>query len=389
MKIHEYQARRLMAGYGIPVDPGEATDNPEEARRTAERTGFPVVVKAQVLTGGRGKAGGVKLASSPQEVERLARQILGLTIKGNPVTRVMVVKAADIAREHYIGLTVDRARKRVVLIASASGGVDIEELAAREPGKILTLPIDPLRGFERLSLDDLLRRVVAQGQTGGTADSLVRQARATVEGMYAMFRDKDCTLVEINPFALLVGSEGRLVALDAKVTFDDNALYKHPDIEAMRLPEEYPAEEIEAKQAGLSFVGLDGEIACVVNGAGLAMATMDLIQLMGGTPANFLDVGGSSSPEKVLAAFRIILRNPRVKAILISIFAGITRCDDIARGILLAREQIGIAVPLVIRLVGTNEEAGRKILTAAGLEAIGTLADAVRIVIQKAREGAR
>jgi succinyl-CoA synthetase beta subunit len=180
-----------------------------------------------------------------------------------------------------------------------------------------------------------------------------------------------------------------MVALDAKVTFDDNALYKHPDIEAMRLPEEYPAEEIEAKQAGLSFVGLDGEIACVVNGAGLAMATMDLIQLMGGTPANFLDVGGSSSPEKVLAAFRIILRNPRVKAILISIFAGITRCDDIARGILLAREQIGIAVPLVIRLVGTNEEAGRKILTAAGLEAIGTLADAVRIVIQKAREGAR
>lgn len=380
MKIHEYQAQRLLDAYGIPVNPGEATDDPEEARRIAARIGFPVVVKAQVLTGGRGKAGGIRKAGSGEEVVVAAREILGMTIKGIPVSKVMIVRAADIAREHYLGITVDRARKCAVLIGSASGGVDIEELAQKEPEKIVTLLIDPLHAPEGAALDDALRKVVAPGQDGAGAADLVAQARKAFVALYRLFRDKDCSLVEINPYALLKGSGSRLVALDAKITFDDNALYKHPDVESMRLAEEYSADEMEARQAGLSFVSLDGDIGCIVNGAGLAMATMDLIKLSGGLPANFLDVGGSSNPGKVLTALRIILRNPRVRAILINIFGGITRCDDIAKGILMARRELGVAVPMVIRLIGTNEEEGRRMLDGEGIAALESLADAVKAV---------
>ena len=380
MKIHEYQAQRLLDSYGIPVNPGEATDDPEEARRIATRIGFPVVVKAQVLTGGRGKAGGIRKVGSPEEVSSAARSILRMSIKGIAVSKVMIVKAAAIDREHYLGITVDRARKRAVLIGSASGGVDIEELAVKEPEKIVTLPIDPLRGPEEAPLDEALGRIVADGRSGAGALELVRQARQAFTALYRLFRDKDCSLVEINPYALLQGGGARLVALDAKITFDDNALYKHADVEAMRLAEEYSADEIEARQAGLAFVSLDGDVGCIVNGAGLAMATMDLIKLSGGLPANFLDVGGSSNPEKVLTALRIILRNTRVRAILINIFGGITRCDDIAKGILMARRELGIAVPMVIRLIGTNEKEGRRMLTAEGIAALETLADAVQAV---------
>jgi succinyl-CoA synthetase beta subunit len=383
VKIHEYQARRLLASYGIPVNPGDVADDADGARRIAERLGLPVVVKAQVLTGGRGKAGGVKLASSAVEAGESARSILGMSIKGNRVSRVLVAKAVPIEREHYLGITVDRSRKRAILIASAAGGVDIEELAAREPEKILTLPIDPLRGPDAGALEALLGRVVASGESGAAAAALVSQARDAVGALYRLFREKDCSLVEVNPYAL---EGGRLLALDAKITFDDNALFKHPDVEAMRSPEEYSSDEMEARQAGLSFVGLDGEIGCIVNGAGLAMATMDLIKLFGSTPANFLDVGGSSNPQKVLVALRIILGNPRVRAILINIFGGITRCDDVAQGILMARRQLGITVPIVIRLIGTNETAGRRMLTDEGLAALESLADAVKAVIGKAQE---
>jgi succinyl-CoA synthetase beta subunit len=387
VKIHEYQARELIASYGVPVNPGDATDSPEEARRIAERAGLPVMVKAQVLTGGRGKAGGVKKADTADEAESLARKILAMSIKGYPVTKVLIVRALPIYREHYLGITVDRTRKRAVLILSASGGVDIEELAVREPGKILTLPIDPLAGLDPAATRKALAGVVADGVDAATADRLTGQAVEAVGALYRLFREKDCSLVEVNPYALTGEPDGdrHLAALDAKITFDDNALYLHPEIEAMRQAEEYAPEEIEARQAGLSFVGLDGEIGCIVNGAGLAMATMDLIELAGGTPANFLDVGGSSNPQKVLVALRIILRNPRVKAILINIFGGITRCDDIAQGILLARKELGIQVPLVIRLIGTNEVAGRGLLQAQGLEAVERLGEAVEAVIRAAR----
>jgi succinyl-CoA synthetase beta subunit len=385
MKIHEYQGQRLLSSYGIPVNPGEATDDPEEAGRIAAPIGFPVVVKAQVLTGGRGKAGGIRKAGSGAEVVVAARAILGMTIKGIPVAKVMVVKAADISREHYLGITVDRARKCAVLIGSASGGVDIEDLAQKEPGRIITFPIDPLHAPEGAALDQALRGIVASGQDGALAADLVAQARAAFASLYRLFRDKDCSLVEINPYALLGGGGNRLVALDAKITFDDNALYKHPEIESMRLAEEYSADEIEARRAGLSFVSLDGDIGCMVNGAGLAMATLDLIKLSGGLPANFLDVGGSSNPEKVLTALRIILRNPRVRAILINIFGGITRCDDVARGILLARKELNVAVPMVIRLIGTNEEEGRRMLAGEGIAALESLAEAVKAVCDAAR----
>ena len=378
MKIHEYQAKTLLAGVGIPVTEEAVARSPAEARRIAEGFAAPVVVKAQVLAGGRGKAGGVKLAATPAEAQERAAEILGMEIKGFTVVQVLVAKAANIEKEYYLGITLDRSRRQAVLIASASGGVDIEELAVREPEKIHTLPIDPALGPDTGELQTLMADLLSPS----AGVDLVGQAVSTAGAMYELFRSRDCSLVEINPY---VQTPQGLVAADAKITFDDNALFRHEDILALRQSEECSADEIEAKEAGLSFVGLDGEIGCMVNGAGLAMATMDLIKLFGGTPANFLDVGGSSNPEKVLTALRIILRNPEVKAILINIFGGITRCDDIARGILMAREQIGLTLPLVIRLVGTNEEAGRRILTEAGIDAMEALSPAVEAVVERAR----
>ncbi len=377
MKVHEYQARELLEAYGIPVPPGRVARTEGEAVRAAGQIGYPVVIKAQVLVGGRGKAGGVRLARTAEEAREAAAQILKLTIKDIPVERVLVVRAVSIEKEYYLSITVDRSAQRAVCIASAAGGVDIEELAAKQPEKILKSYIDPLAGPEEGSLRETLSAVFPS--------PLIDQAVETVLGMYRLLVEKDCSLVEINPLARIDAST--LIAADAKINFDDNGIPKHPEVEAMRTAEEYSQEETEARQAGLSFVSLDGNIGCIVNGAGLAMATMDLIKLFGGRPANFLDVGGSSSPQKVLTALSILTRNRNLEAILINIFGGITRCDDIARGILIAREQIDLQVPLVIRLIGTNEKEGRALLEQAGLEAATEMTEAVRRVISKARTG--
>ena len=368
MKIHEYQAKELFEEYGIPVQEQVVVDNPKDARAGAEKLGGTVVVKAQVLVGGRGKAGGVKLAENPEEAEEKAKAILGLTIKDIPVEKVMITKAADIQREYYLGLTLDRTAKSLILMMSKAGGVDIEDLAVNRPEEIIRLHIDPVQSVDEIELRKALEHVF-------DTTELIRQGEDVVHKLFKLYMEKDCTLVEINPYAMIDGD--KLLALDAKINFDDNAEYKHPEYAKMKNPEEYSEDEIEARQSGLSFVSMDGDIGCIVNGAGLAMATMDIIKLYGGNPANFLDVGGSSNPEKVLNALSIITRNPKVKAILINIFGGITRCDDIAKGILMAMEQIDIKLPMVIRLIGTNEEEGRAMLKEKGFAVAESLSEAV------------
>lgn len=375
MKLHEYQAKTFLREFGVPVPEGEVAATPEEARKIAQKIGCPVMVKAQVLVGGRGKAGGVKMAHDPEEAAARTRDIIGMKIKGIEVQRVLVARAVDIQSEYYVSLTVDRSARAVQCIASASGGMEIEEVAVKEPEKIVRFPLDPEAGLVRAKHFDALARAFP-------SPDLAAQAWSIVDGMWRLFAAKDCSLVEINPCALVPG--GRLVAADAKVIFDDSALYKHPELEAFRSPEEYGADELEARANGLSYVSLDGTIGCIVNGAGLSMATMDLIKYFGASPANFLDVGGSSNPEKVLSALRIILRKDHIRAVLINIFGGITRCDDIARGILMAREKLGIPVPLVIRLIGTNEAEGRQLLSAAGIEAYDDLTEAVKAVVARA-----
>jgi len=372
MKLHEYQAKSLLRDYGIPVPEGKVAGTPAEAEKIAREVGCPVMIKAQVLVGGRGKAGGVKMAADPKEAADRARDILGMKIKGIEVQRVLVARAVDIAAEFYVSLTVDRATKAVQCIASASGGMEIEEIAVKEPHKIIRFALDTDEGLVRGRHFDSLARAFS-------APAVAEQAWGIVEGMYRLFAEKDCSLVEINPCALTPA--GSLVAADAKVIFDDNALYRHPELESLRSLEEYGEDEMDARSNGLSYVELDGTIGCIVNGAGLSMATMDLIKYFGGSPANFLDVGGSSNPEKVLHALRIISKNPRVKAILINIFGGITRCDDIARGILMAREKLSIPVPLTIRLIGTNEKEGRQLLEKAGINAFTDLTEAVQAVV--------
>ncbi|HTO21151.1 MAG TPA: ADP-forming succinate--CoA ligase subunit beta [Spirochaetia bacterium] len=375
MKLHEYQAKELLKESGIPVPDGRVARTPEEARTLAEQVGFPVMIKAQVLVGGRGKAGGVKMARDAAEAFAHARAILGMQIKGITVQQVLVARAVDIASEFYVSLTVDRVSKSIQCMASASGGMEIEEIAVKEPDKIVRFTVEPGTGLARAAHFAAVSRAFGAGPRA-------EQAWKIVSGMYALFTGKDCSLVEINPCALT--PDGTLVAADAKVILDDNALFRHPEMEKYRSSEEYGADEMEARSQGLSYVGMDGTIGCIVNGAGLAMATMDLIKYFGGSPANFLDVGGSSNPEKVLTALRIITRNPRVTAILINIFGGITRCDDIARGILMAREKLGIPVPLTIRLIGTNEKEGRAMLQEAGVEAFTELTEAVQAVVKGA-----
>jgi succinyl-CoA synthetase beta subunit len=379
MKIHEYQAKAFLRERGIAVPEGRVAQTPAEAQTIAQELGGTVMIKAQVLVGGRGKAGGVKMAKTPQEAAARARDILGMKIKGIEVKQVLVAQAVDIASEFYVSLAVDRTARSVQCIASASGGMEIEEVAVKEPEKIVRFALDPAAGLVRE------RHFAALARAFPGAD-LAEQAWTIVGGMYRLFSEMDCSLVEINPCALTAA--GRLVAADAKVIFDDNALYKHPELEVMRSPEEYGEEEMDARANGLSYVSLDGTIGCIVNGAGLSMATMDLIKYFGGNPANFLDVGGSSNPEKVLNALRIILKNDRVVAVLINIFGGITRCDDIARGILMARERLAIPVPLVIRLIGTNEKEGRELLSAAGIDAYDDLTKAVQGVVARAVKGA-
>ena len=366
MKLQEYRSKEVLARYGVPLLDGEIATTPEEARSAAERIG-PVVVKAQVLVGGRGKAGGVKLAATPDEAEARARDILGLDIKGITVRTVLVAPAAEIAKEYYLGLILDRASKGITVIASAEGGVEIEETAKTNPEAILRLPLHPLIGLQ----EHESRRI---GFFLGIPAELRKDFATVMRGLYRSFVESDADLAEINP--LVVTDDGRLLALDAKIVLDDSALPRHPDLEEMRdLNEEEPS-EIAAREAGISFIKLDGTIGCMVNGAGLAMTTMDLVKLAGGEPANFLDIGGGAKADRVAAAFQIILDDPNVKAILINIFGGITRGDEVARGIVEARSKLTRDVPMVARIVGTNAEEAKPILAQANLITADSLDDA-------------
>ena len=373
MKLYEFQGKLLFEKYGIPVNKGIVVDNPDAALEASRQLGNNVVIKAQVLVGGRGKAGGIKISRSPEDVRKYAQEILSMKIKSIPVKKILVSQAVDISNEYYIGLTIDRSLKKIVLIASPAGGVDIEELAVENPEKIYTLPINPLLGIDGKKVSAFLSPIFNK-------QNLLEQAVQTVVNMFKLFIENDLSLVEINPYVRTISD--KLIALDSKIIIDDNGLFKHPDIEALKNPEEYSPDELKARKYGLSFVNMEGTIGCIVNGAGLAMATMDIIKLFGGSPANFLDVGGSSSPEKVIHAFEIITNNKNVKAMLINIFGGLTRCDDIAIGILKAREVLAVKIPLVIRLIGTNEEEGRRILKEAGLSAFEDLASAVKEVVK-------
>jgi len=375
MNIHEYQAKRLFGRFGIPVPVGEVAATPAEARAIAERLGGRVVVKAQVLTGGRGKAGGVKLAADPGEAEARARDILGMDIKSHVVRQVLVDPAVAIASEIYLGIVLDRGRRLSTVMASREGGVDIEEVAATKPEAIHRVAVDPLVGLQPFQTRQL---AFGLGLTGAQA----RQLEDIVTRLYGAYQALDATLAEVNPLVVL--ADGSLLALDGKVNLDDNALFRQPELEAMRDPGEETEAEALARAAGLSYVDLDGSIGCMVNGAGLAMATMDVIQLCGGSPANFLDIGGGAQADKVEAAMRIILRDPRVKSVLVNIFGGITRGDEVARGILAALGNIATDVPFVVRIVGTNAAEARGILAGARLPTAPTLFEAAQMAVAAA-----
>jgi succinyl-CoA synthetase beta subunit len=386
MKIHEYQAKEILRKYGVATPHGFPCFTVEDAVAAARQIGGAAwVVKAQIHAGGRGKGGGVKLAKSLQEVQQLAGQILGMQLKthqtgpeGQKVRRLLVEEGADIRQELYVGMVVDRESQRVVLMASSEGGMDIEDVAARTPGKIHKVTIDPMKGLADTDADDIARKI-------GLPEKGVRQARDFLKALYKAFDETDASLAEINP--LIVTGDERVLALDAKMNFDDNALFRHPDIVALRdLDEEDPA-EVEASKFDLNYIQLEGNIGCLVNGAGLAMATMDIIKLYGGAPANFLDVGGGASTEKVTEAFKIMLRNPRLQAILINIFGGIMKCDVIAEGVVAAAREVQLKVPLVVRLEGTNVELGKKLLADSGLPIISgsNMADAAQKVVAAAK----
>jgi succinyl-CoA synthetase beta subunit len=376
LNLHEFQSKRVFAKYGIPIPKGEVATTPAEAREIATRLGGPVVVKSQVLVGGRGKAGGIKLAKTPEEAETRASAILGMDIKGLTVKKVLVDEAADIRTEIYLGAVLDRARRRVVLMASSEGGVEIEQVAAATPEKIITVAVHPFLG-----LREHQARILAEGI--GLPKEHIRAFITIAQSLYRAYVDVDATLAEINP--LVITGAGQLIAVDGKISLDDSALFRHPDLAEMRDPdEEDPAEE-EARRFGLNFINLDGEIGCMVNGAGLAMATMDIVKYYGGDPANFLDVGGGAQSDKVAAALHIILRDERVKAVLINIFGGITRCDEVARGVLEAIGTLERQVPFVVRLVGTNEAEGRRILAEANLTTATSLADAAQKAVAAAK----
>jgi len=378
LNLHEYQSKELFRAAGIPVPPGEVASSVEDALQAAERFGYPVVVKAQVLTGGRGKAGGVKVVRSGEDLSREAGRILGMELRGLKVSRVLITPSADIAREYYAGIVLDRRNEAPLLMVSPAGGIDIEEVARATPEKILRMPIDA-RGLPAYRARAAARFLDKDpGIQKRIIPILIRLVRA--------YHDQDASLAEINP--LVVTKTGEVLALDAKIVIDDNALDRHPDLASMRdLSAEDPG-EIEARARGLSYVKLDGTIGCVVNGAGLAMATMDLIQFHGGKPANFLDIGGSSNPDKVEAAMHILTSDSRVRAVLFNIFGGITRCDDVARGLLLALDRLHVRIPIVIRLTGTNEREAREILGERGLMALSDMDEAVRAVIARAAEAA-
>jgi len=386
MKIHEYQGKDILKRYGVAVPRGVACFSVDEAMAAADKLGGPVwVVKAQIHAGGRGKGGGVKLARSKDEVRTHASSILGMQLvthqtgpQGQKVRRLLVEEGADISKELYVGMVVDRATQRVCLMASSEGGMDIEEVAAHTPEKIHKVFVDPSRGLTDAEADDVAVKI-------GVPAASVPQARIVLQGLYKAFRETDSSLAEINP--LILTGDGRVVALDAKMNFDSNALYRHPEIVELRdLDEEDPA-EVEASKFDLSYIQLDGNIGCLVNGAGLAMATMDTIKLFGGEPANFLDVGGGATTEKVTEAFKLMLRSAKLRAILVNIFGGIMRCDVIAEGVVAASKAVSLKVPLVVRMKGTNEALGKKILADSGLPIISadTMAEAAERVVAAAR----
>lgn len=376
MKLHEYYSKKRFAEYGIPIPKGEIAESPQEAQKIAKKLAGPVVIKSQVLVGGRGKAGGIKVAQNPKEAFQHAKDILNLTIKDLPVRKVLVDQAADIKDEIYLGITNDRSARKPVIMASAEGGVDIEEVAHKTPEKIIKCHIDPLMGLQSYQSRDLAAGI----------DLSRDQWRAfgkIAQGLWQAYIGSDATLAEINP--LVITREGELLAVDGKMVLDDNALFRHPDLEKFRDLDVDKKAEIQAREHGLSFIKLSGNIGCMVNGAGLAMTTMDIIKLFGGEPANFLDIGGGASSEKVATALEIILSDSNVKAILFNIFGGITRCDLVAKGILEALKHVKTAVPMIVRLEGTNAAEGRQLLKDASMETADTLAEAAKMAVAAAK----
>lgn len=374
MKVYEYQAKEIFAAYGMAVQPGFVCRTPEEAVEAYRKLGVELaVIKAQVHTGGRGKAGGVKLAKTEEEVKQRATDILGMDIKGFTVDRVLVAQAVDIASEFYVSIVIDRKTKGAIMMLCREGGVDIESVAKETPEKIVKIPIDPLIG-----LPDYLAREVAFKLFDDM--TYVKQAAPILQKLYRLFKEKDASLAEINP--LVITEQGQVMAIDAKMTFDNNALFRHPDIFEMFEPTEEEKKEQEAKDKGFSYVNLGGEIGCMVNGAGLAMATMDMIKLYGGNPANFLDIGGSSNPTKIVEAMKLLLSDKHVKVVLINIFGGITRCDDVANGLIEAFKLIDTNIPIVIRLTGTNEAEGRELLKGTKFNVAHTMGEAGKMAVE-------
>lgn len=373
MKIHEFQAKEIFSRYAIPVTKETVCYTTEEVCVAAEQLGYPVVVKAQVHAGGRGKAGGVKLARTLDDAKNAANQILGMDIKGYTVEKVLVAQGVKFNKEFYVGMTIDRNTKSVLFMASKEGGVEIEEVAKDNPEAILKFPIDP-----DLGMAPFLARKIAFELFDDF--SLVKQGADMFQKLYKIFLDTDSSLVEINP--LVVTDEGKLLALDGKMNFDDNALFRQTAIEALNEPTEDEKKEIEAKESGLTYIRLDGNIGCMVNGAGLAMASMDVIKHFGGQPANFLDIGGSSNPQKVIDAMNLLTSDKNVKVIMINIFGGITRCDDVAKGLVIALDQLKMNIPIVIRLSGTNAEEGLRIIAGQNLPIVGSLSEAAQEAIR-------
>lgn len=377
MKLHEYQARDIVARYNIPVTGGGVASTPEEVRKIAEQIGGKVAVKAQVHVGGRGKAGGIKLADTPEAAEQAGKQILGMDIKGLTVKKVLVAEAITYDKEIYLGIILDRATKRVVMIASSEGGVEIEEVAKTNPDAIIKIAADPMLGLQPYQAQELAFRI------GLKDGKQARQFASIAMGLYKAFVETDAELAEINPLVVL--PNGNLQALDSKIVMDDSGLFRHKEAETLRDTAGEPEAEIKARENGLTFIKLDGDIGCMVNGAGLAMATMDVVKLFGGEPANFLDIGGGANAQKVAAALDIILDDPNVKVVMVNIFGGITRCDEVAKGIVEAQKLVKRQVPMVVRLVGTNEKEGQAILANASLTPASTLAEAAQKAVEIAK----
>jgi succinyl-CoA synthetase beta subunit len=379
LKLHEYQAKEIFGSFGIPIPGGKVATTPEEAGSIAGEIGKKVVIKAQVHVGGRGKAGGIKFADTPEEARKVAAEILSMEIKGLPVKKVLVGECLDVADEYYLGIIVDRKSQKPVVMVSAAGGVDIEEVARKTPEKIHKFVVEPMRGLLPYEARQLAFKIVPDGK-------LAMKTAGVLTKLYNVFTGVDASLAEINPFVRTSGNE--MIALDAKINIDDNALFRRPAIEKMRDPDAENPHEVRAREMGLSYVKLDGTIGCIVNGAGLAMATMDMVKRYGAEPANFLDIGGSSNPDKVTTAMDIILSDKNVKAILINIFGGITRCDDVANGIVEALGRMKVDVPVVVRLTGTNEEVANEILKKVDVVPVTSMDEGVKEAIRLSKGGA-